>query len=323
MGDFLKYERFVWFEELVREGRFPNASHLAHRFEISIRSAHRCIEFMRDRLGAPLFYDPIRKGYGYHDPSFQLPRFRVTQQELSALIIARRLLLKSAGGFLGDRIRQLVGKLGSLMVDAGLRETDLDRSFSAEWHGHSPTERQVFDSAATALLNHRVLRFTYLSPADGRITLRTVWPHHLQWYMGSWVLLAFCRNRDEWRKFLTARMRDVEILEERFDPFPEADWVPLLESAFGIFQHRDTQPVTLRFNPFRARWIREQVWHPDQKVVENADGTLDLTIPVADFREIKMWILQYGADVCVLAPEALRREVADEVRKMAEGLLGE
>ena len=118
-------------------------------------------------------------------------------------------------------------------------------------------------------------------------------------------------------------MRDVATLNEGFDPYPDSEWVPLLETAFGIFQAQSTQPVTLRFNPFRARWIREQVWHPDQNVIENPGGTLDLTIPVADFREIKMWILSFGADVTVLAPEALRNEVADEVRKMAEKLLGE
>jgi predicted DNA-binding transcriptional regulator YafY len=44
---------------------------------------------------------------------------------------------------------------------------------------------------------------------------------------------------------------------------------------------------------------------------------LELRLPVADFREIKIKILQFGADVTVMEPEALREEIEMEVRKMA------
>ena len=39
---------------------------------------------------------------------------------------------------------------------------------------------------------------------------------------------------------------------------------------------------------------------------------------MADFREIKMKILQFGADVEVIAPEELREEVRQEIDKMAK-----
>jgi predicted DNA-binding transcriptional regulator YafY len=76
--------------------------------------------------------------------------------------------------------------------------------------------------------------------------------------------------------------------------------------------------VVLRFTPFRARWIKEQLWHPDQKMIALDDGGLELRLPVTDFREIKMKILQFGADVVVVAPEALREEVVAEIRRMRE-----
>jgi predicted DNA-binding transcriptional regulator YafY len=37
---------------------------------------------------------------------------------------------------------------------------------------------------------------------------------------------------------------------------------------------------------------------------------------VADFREVKMKILQFGADVRVIRPLALEAEVREEIRKM-------
>ena len=74
--------------------------------------------------------------------------------------------------------------------------------------------------------------------------------------------------------------------------------------------------MDLRFSPFRARWIREQIWHPDQKMRELPGGGLELELPVADYREIKMRILSFGSDVEVISPEDLRLEVAKEIKRM-------
>ena len=75
--------------------------------------------------------------------------------------------------------------------------------------------------------------------------------------------------------------------------------------------------MVLRFTPFRARWIKEQLWHPNQSIIQHEDGSLELSFPVADFREIKLKILQFGADVEVIAPQELRAEVLDEIKKMS------
>ena len=70
MGDFLVFERFVWFDTQVRQKRFPNARKLADRFELSRKTAQRNIEYMRDRLMALLEYGPSKKGYYYVDDIF-------------------------------------------------------------------------------------------------------------------------------------------------------------------------------------------------------------------------------------------------------------
>ena len=74
--------------------------------------------------------------------------------------------------------------------------------------------------------------------------------------------------------------------------------------------------MTLRFNAFRSKWIREQVWHPCQTCEDTPDGGCELSFKVTDFREVKMMILQFGGDVEVIAPAALRQEVAEEIGKM-------
>ena len=108
---------------------------------------------------------------------------------------------------------------------------------------------------------------------------------------------------------------------ERFERRPRKEWEHQLEESFDIFQGSSTIPVTLRFNEFRSRWVREQLWHPAQQLRETEDGGIEITFPVADFREVKMMILQFGADVRVVSPAELREEIAAEAERM-RGMYG-
>jgi hypothetical protein len=69
MAVFPQLERFVWFDSQLKDRRFPNASHLAQQFEVSHKTAQRDITRLRDRLRAPIEYDPVHKGYYYTDDS--------------------------------------------------------------------------------------------------------------------------------------------------------------------------------------------------------------------------------------------------------------
>jgi predicted DNA-binding transcriptional regulator YafY len=316
MGNFPELERILWFDQQVRKSTYPNTQYLARHFEVSYKTAQRTVDHMRDRLAAPLEYNPSERGYSYSDATFELPHFLATQEELLAILIARDLLSHSAGGIISQAINQFGKKLLAEKSGHGLTESQMKEAFSATWTGYSPTHPDTFQRVTDALLTNRVLQLSYTSPGTGKTSERTVEPYHLQHYMASWVLIARCRLRNEWRKFFLARMKDIRILEETFEPLPSAHWKHLIENSFGIFQGKTDTTVILHFTPFRARWIREQLWHPTQSIKDLPDGGLELSFPVSDFREVKMKILQFGADVEVVEPAALREEVWEEIQRM-------
>lgn len=318
----LYQERLFWFDRRVRNGRYPNSRQLAEKFEISHRTAKRLITFMRDRLCAPLVYDARRRGYAYEDTSFELSQIPISQEELLAILMARRLLSETAGGFISDAIRRFGDKLIADTAALGLAPDRLRKCFSASWHGHSPVSAEIFQAVCTALIENRPLKIDYQSPCTAEPTHRIVEPHHLRYYMGSWVLFAWCRLRNDWRMFFLSRMCSFAIMEEAFDPRPFREWQAVLDGAFGLYHSEQHTPVVLRFRPERARFVREQVWHADQRMRDLPDGGLRLSFPVADFGEVKMMILGFGADVVVEAPEALRREISEEIERMA-GVYGD
>ena len=74
--------------------------------------------------------------------------------------------------------------------------------------------------------------------------------------------------------------------------------------------------MRLRFDPFAASFVRERKWHDSQQVQELSDGGLELTLSLGNFFEVQQWILSWGAHVEVLAPDDLRKSVA----QVAEGI---
>ncbi len=81
MSGVIIYERFTWFHNQVKAGRYPNTRHLSERFEISRRTAKRNIEFMKDRLEAPLDMIMLIADISYGNDAFELPHLPVTPKK--------------------------------------------------------------------------------------------------------------------------------------------------------------------------------------------------------------------------------------------------
>lgn len=109
MAKKLAFERYFWFHRLVKAGKYPNAADVARRFEVSPKTAHRDITFIADRLGAPLAYDRSRKGYYYTEAGFELPAFWFSEEEVVAMVLARRLAAMIPSRELKYKLRDLSG----------------------------------------------------------------------------------------------------------------------------------------------------------------------------------------------------------------------
>ena len=83
--------------QTIQSGQYPNAVSLARELEMSTKSIHRDLEFMRDRLGLPLEWDFDRRGYRYTEEVNAFPTLQITEGELVALIVAEKALQQYRG----------------------------------------------------------------------------------------------------------------------------------------------------------------------------------------------------------------------------------
>lgn len=318
MSSKIIYERFLWFHGRVKRGLYPNATSMAREFGVSVKTAQRDIEFIQDRLFAPLEYDRSRRGYAYADESYELPASWLTADDLLALLVSFRLASTVPEGGMKARMKSFLEQVFSLYAhEVPLSLEDLGGKVSVKNIEYSFTDDRIFRQAFEALVHTRPLTIVYNSPHTGERTRRDVLPLHLLSYMGTWHLIAHCSLRDGLRDFALSRIRSIEPCSREISPPAGTDSIrEYLRGHFGIMSSTRRVEVCIRFAPGIAPWIAEQVWHPDQAVSRGPDGSLTLSFPVADFREIRREVLKYGSQAQVISPEALRAELREEIRKM-------
>ncbi len=86
-------ERIYYFHSRIINDRYPNSGDLSREFEVSSATAHRDIQYLRDRLLAPLAFSQKKNGYFYTDSDFRLP-FENTPKLLCSLACLRKWLVK-------------------------------------------------------------------------------------------------------------------------------------------------------------------------------------------------------------------------------------
>lgn len=320
MANKLSYERYRWIDGQVRGRRYPNAKKLAEWAEISQKQAQRDIEFMRDRLGAPLSFSHEHGGYEYSDAKYQLPPIWLDQEEVFALCIASRLAGavpdKRLKGFLLSFIQTFM-TFRSASPPAALKE--MGEKVSVKNVGYYKVDETIFHQVVGALFANLAIAIRYRKPYTGEVSERLIQPLHLLCYMGNWHLIAFCTLREELRDFSLSRIVKIVQAKEKIDlPAGLPSIKDYLRQTFGVITGPAAVQVVLRFSRAIAARVSEQIWHDVQEMATDEDGRLHLTFPVAGFEEVAREILKYGADVEVLAPDELREMVRKEIERMAK-----
>ena len=318
MGSKNIYERFIWFDSKTKNKKYPNATSLASQFEISAKTAQRDIEFMRDRLNCPLIYDKSKKGYCYKDNTFSLPFIYLSDEELSSLLIARKILQDISSGHIGSDLSSVLEKITSILKRHMIEPDIVDVAFSFQLIEYSPVPEGIFKAVLEGCLKRKQLSFAYFSPANEETNIRAVDPYHLFNYMGAWHLIGYCHLRKDLRDFNLVRMSDIKILDRTFILRNNFDFKKYFHSAFGLYKGKSLKQVTLRFSPVKSKWIKGQIWHKDQEEKILKDGSLELSFPVAQYSEIMREILKQGSDVEVIKPQSLRKLIKSEAKEIVK-----
>lgn len=310
---------------MLDRGRAVSLQKMMEELEVSRPTVKRDLQFMRDRLFAPVHYDRERRGYCYRQPgdggepaggpSYQLPGVWLTSGEMHALLLMHDFMAQLESQLLADVLAPAVEKIESLLAAGKVRQKDLLRRVRIIQARHRPVEDQIFRIVSTGVLQRKRLELTYFSRSRGEIMNRTVSPQRLIWYGANWYLDAWCHLRQDFRSFSLDAIRGARLMAERADDYPQQVLEERLGAGYGIFAGAPTQTAVLRFRLPAARWIERETWHAKQRLIPLSGNEVRLEVPYSDPRELVQDILRFVPDVVVEAPESLRALVLDHLER--------
>jgi len=172
--------------------------------------------------------------------------------------------------------------------------------------------KEVIKQINEAVLNLRVLEMRYYSMSSKRETTRKVDPYKVWFFNGTLYLIGWCHIHDEIRMFVLDRIKLLHVTDQRFIPPDDFDLDEYMRDSFGVI-HTDVEKVVIKFDPSLERYLKENIWHPSQVFEKNKDGSVVLTIEVGGLVEVMSWVLGFGRQAEVLAPEHLREAVGREL----------
>lgn len=314
-------ERFYKIDQLLSERRVVPFSILEETLGVSRATIKRDLEYLRNRLHAPIVWDRDLRGYRFEtapacgNAQYELPGLWFNASEIHALLTMQHLLAGiDSGGLLAPHIEPLKTRLRALLdTDEGASD-EIHKRIKIIGMASRPPGLQHFAVVGSALLRRKRLLMSYYTRGRGQTTEREVSPQRLVHYRENWYLDAWCHLRNELRSFAVDAIQRVELVDLPAKAISEKTLDAVLGAGYGIFSGRQVVWARLRFTPERARWVSAERWHPRQKGQFLEDGSYRLELPYSDMRELTADILRYGADVAVESPEELREAVRSKLQ---------
>jgi proteasome accessory factor C len=316
-----KFDRIFQLHAILSSRRTPiPLEELMAKLECSKSTVLRTINTLKNHLNAPVVFDADAGGYKYGRPetgeAFELPGLWFTAHELQALALMQRLIKDAGGGLFEEHFGALAKRLDELTKHQRLNLGEAAQRLRFPAIAARPAGA-AFNTVASATLKRQKLWLEYHARSTDEVTERTVSPQRIVHYREAWYLDAWDEGKDALRSFSIDRIRRATVLDERALDVPEAELDDHYATAYGIFGGKADKVAILRFTPERARWVADEQWHPQQEGRWLEDGSYELAIPYRDSRELVMDVMRQGADVEVIGPIDLRREVSDQVRLTA------
>ena len=216
-------ERMLRIHQAMQSGGYPNATTLARQLEVSTKSIHRDLEFMRDRLELPIQYDGSRFGYFYTEDVKAFPTLQITEGEIFALVVAEKALQQYRGTSFETAAAQRPPENGAVparhhFAQPGRRRrrpSPSARAPSRFWTWRSSMRWPKPPPRAGNC------ELTYRKPGQQQPEQRVVDPYHLANINGEWFLFAFDHLRKDLRTFVPARIKAIRPTGKTFERRPE------------------------------------------------------------------------------------------------------
>ena len=315
-----KTERIYKIEQMIRYRSGVTFEDMLDELEVSPATLKRDLQFLRDRLGAPIEFQRDDKTYRF-GPEFrgqkhELPGLWFDQKELYSLLMSYQLLSGlDPDGILSRHVSPLLDRIHQLLGSNEVDSSELMRRVRIVSSAKRAVPSQFFELIATALLQRKRIQIQYYTRSRKAVSERELSPLRLIHYRNTWYLDAWCHKSDDMRRFALDAVQAATALETKAKDVSLKRVEQELDGGYGIFAGNKVKWATLLFTADAAQWVAKEEWHPQQEVTPLDDGRLQMKLPFVDPTELLMDVMRFGPDVELVEPQDLRHALIDRLHK--------
>jgi predicted DNA-binding transcriptional regulator YafY len=306
-------ERFYKIEMLIRSRGSVSFAELMEELGVSRATLKRDLEYLRERLDAPIVYERFSNGYSMRPDArdqrqvkHELPGLWFSEREIHALLTMHQLIEGlDEGGVLARHLQPLLDKLHGMLGASDVEARELMKRVKILSAARRPVIGRHFELIGSAITQRRRVQMRYWVRSRREETERCVSPQRLVHWRNTWYLDAWCHTSDALRRFALDAIRSAALLEQRAKDVGLRTIEAELDAGYGVFSGAKLQWANLLFTPEAAQWVQHEQWHPRQQATLHDDGSLTLRLPYADATELAMDILRHGENVQVRGPASL------------------
>lgn len=199
----------------LQSRRLVTAQELATRHDVSIRTIYRDIRTL-EQSGVPIITEE-GKGYSMME-GYRIPPVMFTEQEANALITAEQLISRNKDQSLVEEYRSAITKIKSVLQQNQKSKTELlEQRIQVRNNAAFESTSSHLIQLQSAIADFKVMKLSYQSLGQEE-SERHIEPFALYTTKENWVLIAYCRLRNDFRSFRLDGIQRLRPTGEVFEP---------------------------------------------------------------------------------------------------------
>lgn len=309
-------------QELMRLAEMAGSRHrgvclkdVSETFSVNQRTAQRMIREFEEAFPSYICStDSERRRWWKLSDSTLIKLQGVRSTELSALDMAIKRAQRDGAVMDVRGLVSLRDRLLASMPSTHARRTETDAGAILEAQGlasrpgpKAKIDNRLLGAIAEGIKAPFTMDILYQGMRDPEPRMRKVEPYGMLLGTRQYLIARDIENGRVYRRYRLDRIASAEITGQSFARDPEFDLDAFSNQAFGSF-HSDAEfgRVVWRFTPGASAVAREFVFHPTQQVTDEPDGSLRVEFTASGWIEMVWHLYQWGDQVEVVEPEALR-----------------
>ena len=272
--------------ERFKRGETLSTKQIANDYDVSIRTAQRYINFIKD-AGFNLLKE---------NKSYYLKR-NIDSKEI--VFEAIESLAKNAG--IEKEILPLLKELKNTAEEnVFYSKLDIEKIDTA-----------TFSKIEYAISNNLIIEMKYRM--DNKIKDMKMKPLKISNFDGYWYVNALNRE-NKYRTYHIRSIKQLKVTNEKFTPNREL--LKNLDKAVNIWFDPEAEPILVELfaDEYATKYLKRIPISKTQKIIENPDKTSTIYIEITNSNEIIRKLLMWIPNLRVLSPKWLKEEV-DEIWK--------